>query len=58
MRLVVWPLRKEKLRAGRGTETKRGKYFKRKSIVSCISAAEMANMLDKDQVDLAIRRSL
>lgn len=34
------------------------KIFQEESVVSSISAAEMANKLDKDQVDLAIRRSL
>lgn len=48
---------RERLGMSKGTETKRGKYFKKKSVMSCINVASMANKLDKDQVDLATGRT-
>lgn len=48
---------REGLGMSRGTETKRGKYFKRKRVMSCIDVASTANKLDKDQVYLATGRS-
>lgn len=48
---------REELGKSRGTETKRGKYFKRKRVMSCINVASMVNKLAKDQVDLATGRS-